>query len=36
VSEDKQKWMVTSGSIAKQNAENMRATLDRIAEILES
>jgi uncharacterized protein YndB with AHSA1/START domain len=36
VSEDKQKWMVTSGSIAEQNAESMRATLDRIAELLES
>jgi hypothetical protein len=36
VSEDKQKWMITSGSIAKQNAESMRATLHRIAELLES
>jgi hypothetical protein len=36
VSEDKQKWMVTSGSIAEQNAESMRATLDRIAQLLES
>ena len=36
VSEDKQQWMVKSGSIAKQNAEGMRATLDRIAELLES
>jgi uncharacterized protein YndB with AHSA1/START domain len=36
VSEDKQKWMITSGSIAEQNAKSMRATLDRIAELLES
>ena len=36
VSEDKQQWMVKNGSIAKQNAEGMRATLERIAELLEN
>lgn len=35
VSEDKQKWMITSGSIPKQTADGMRATLDRIAKLLE-
>jgi uncharacterized protein YndB with AHSA1/START domain len=36
VSQDKQKWMITSGSIPQQTAEGMRATLARIAELLES
>jgi uncharacterized protein YndB with AHSA1/START domain len=35
VSEEKQKWMITSGSIPKQTADGMRATLDRIAKLLE-
>ena len=36
VSQDKQKWMITSGSIPQQTAEGMRATLERIAKLLES
>ena len=36
VSQDKQKWMITSGSIPQKTAEGMRATLDRIAQLLES
>lgn len=36
VSQDKQKWMITSGSIPQQTADGMRATLERIAELLES
>ena len=36
VSQDKQKWMITSGSIPKQTADGMRATLERIAQLLES
>jgi uncharacterized protein YndB with AHSA1/START domain len=36
VSQDKQKWMITSGSIPQQTADGMRATLDRIATLLES
>jgi uncharacterized protein YndB with AHSA1/START domain len=36
VSQDKQKWMITSGSIPQQTADGMRATLDRIAKLLES
>jgi uncharacterized protein YndB with AHSA1/START domain len=35
VSQDKQKWMITSGSIPEQTADNMRATLDRIATLVE-
>jgi uncharacterized protein YndB with AHSA1/START domain len=35
VSQDKQKWMITSGSMPAQAEEGMRATLDRIAELLE-
>jgi uncharacterized protein YndB with AHSA1/START domain len=35
VSRDKQKRMITSGSIPKQTADGMRATLDRIAGLLE-
>jgi len=35
VSEDKQKRMITSGSMPKRTANGMRATLDRIAELLE-
>ena len=34
--QDKQKWMITSGSIPKQTADGMRATLERIAQLLES
>jgi uncharacterized protein YndB with AHSA1/START domain len=36
VSQDKQKWMITSGSIPRQTADGMRATLERIAKLLES
>jgi uncharacterized protein YndB with AHSA1/START domain len=36
VSQDKQKPMITRGSIPEQTADGMRATLGRIAEILES
>jgi uncharacterized protein YndB with AHSA1/START domain len=36
VSQDKQKWMITSGSIPQQTADGMRATLDRIATLVES
>ena len=36
VSQDKQKWMITSGSIPQKTAAGMRATLDRIAQLLES
>jgi uncharacterized protein YndB with AHSA1/START domain len=36
VSQDKQKWMITSGSIPQRTAEGMRATLERIAKLLES
>ena len=36
VSQDKQKRMITSGSIPQQNADGMRATLERIAKLLES
>jgi uncharacterized protein YndB with AHSA1/START domain len=35
VSEDKQKRMITGGSIPTRTADGMRATLDRIAELLE-
>ncbi len=35
VSQDKQKWMISSGSMPAQTEEAMRATLDRIAELLE-
>ncbi len=35
VSEDKQKWMITSGSMPKLTEEGMRATLERIAGLLE-
>jgi uncharacterized protein YndB with AHSA1/START domain len=36
VSQDKQKRMITSGSMPKQTEDGMRATLDRIAKLLES
>lgn len=36
VSQDKQKRMITSGSMPQQAERGMRATLDRIAELLES
>jgi uncharacterized protein YndB with AHSA1/START domain len=36
VSEDKQKSMVTSGSMPRQTEKGIRATLERIAELLES
>lgn len=36
VSRDKQKWMITSGSMPKLTAAGMRATLARIADLLES
>jgi uncharacterized protein YndB with AHSA1/START domain len=36
VSEDKQKPMITRGSIPQQTADGMRATLERIAKLLES
>ena len=36
VSQDKQKRMITSGSIPRQTADGMRATLERIAKLLES
>jgi len=36
VSQDKQKRMVTSGSIPKQTEQGMAATLDRIAKLVES
>lgn len=36
VSQDKQQWMVKNGSIAKQNADGMRATLERIAGLVET
>jgi uncharacterized protein YndB with AHSA1/START domain len=36
VSQDKQKWMITSGSIPQRTADGMRATLERIAQLLES
>lgn len=36
VSQDKQKWMITSGSMPKLTEDGMRATLERIAELLES
>jgi uncharacterized protein YndB with AHSA1/START domain len=36
VSQDKQKRMITSGSIPQQTENGMRATLDRIAELVES
>ena len=36
VSQDKQKWMITSGSIPQKTAEGMSATLERIAQLLES
>jgi uncharacterized protein YndB with AHSA1/START domain len=35
VSQDKQKWMITSGSMPRQTEDGMRATLERIAELLE-
>ena len=35
VSEDKQKPMITSGSMPKQTEQGIRATLERIAELLE-
>ncbi|GAB3003613.1 SRPBCC family protein [Mycobacterium bourgelatii] len=36
VSEDKQPWLITRGSMPKQTADGMRATLERIAELVES
>lgn len=36
VSQDKQKWMITSGSIPRQTEDGMRASLERIAKLLES
>src|ERR1700756_3484195 len=36
VSQDKQKWMITSGSMPKLTEDGMRATLERIATLLES
>jgi uncharacterized protein YndB with AHSA1/START domain len=36
VSQDKQRWLITSGSIPRQTADGMRATLERIAKLLES
>jgi hypothetical protein len=36
VSQDKQKGMITSGSIPQQTEDGMRATLERIAKLLES
>ena len=36
VSEDKQKSMITSGSMPKQTEDGIRATLERIAKLLES
>ena len=36
VSQDKQKRMITSGSMPQQTEQGMRATLKRIAKILES
>jgi hypothetical protein len=36
VSEDKQKPLITSGSMPKPTEKGMRATLERIAKLLES
>ena len=36
VSQDKQKRLITSGSIPQQTENGMRATLDRIAKLLEN
>ncbi|MEB4211629.1 SRPBCC family protein [Mycobacterium sp. 94-17] len=36
VSRDKQKWMITSGSMPQQTEQGMAATLERIAALLES
>ncbi|HWS91655.1 MAG TPA: SRPBCC family protein [Mycobacterium sp.] len=36
VSQDKQKPLITRGSVPKQTADGMRATLERIAKLLES
>ena len=36
VSQDKQKWMITSGSMPKQTERGMSVTLERIAKMLES
>lgn len=36
LSQDKQKRMITSGSMPKQAEDGMRATLQRLAELLES
>ncbi len=36
VSRDKQKWMITSGSIPRQTEQGMAATLERIAALLET
>ncbi|BBZ37853.1 hypothetical protein [Mycobacterium conspicuum] len=35
VSQDKQKRMITSGSLPQKTADGMRATLDRIAKLVE-
>lgn len=36
VSEDRQRWMITRGSIPKQTGEGMRATLERLATLVEN
>lgn len=36
VSRDKQKWMITSGSMPRQTEQGMAATLERIAALLET
>ena len=36
VSQDKQKWMIASGSMPRLSERGMRATLERIAKLLES
>ncbi len=36
VSQDKQKWMITAGSMPQKAAHGMRATLERIAKLVES
>jgi uncharacterized protein YndB with AHSA1/START domain len=36
VSQDKQKWMITSGSMPSLTEQGIRATLERIAKLLES
>lgn len=36
VSQDKQKWLITSGSMPRLTDDGIRASLDRIAALLES